>query len=56
MKPGITGWAQVYGRAALPWNARIELYVWYVDHRSLRLDLKILAKTLWAIQLPPIVN
>jgi lipopolysaccharide/colanic/teichoic acid biosynthesis glycosyltransferase len=45
VKPGITGWAQVNGRAALPWNERIELDVWYVDHRSLRLDVKILAIT-----------
>ena len=45
MKPGITGWAQVNGRAALPWDERIELDVWYVEHRSPRLDLKILAKT-----------
>jgi lipopolysaccharide/colanic/teichoic acid biosynthesis glycosyltransferase len=45
VKPGITGWAQVNGRASLPWNERIELDVWYVDHRSLRLDLRILART-----------
>jgi lipopolysaccharide/colanic/teichoic acid biosynthesis glycosyltransferase len=45
VKPGITGWAQVKGRAALPWNERIELDIWYVDHRSLWLDLKILALT-----------
>jgi lipopolysaccharide/colanic/teichoic acid biosynthesis glycosyltransferase len=45
VKPGITGWAQVHGRASLPWAERIELDVWYVDHRSPRLDLKILAKT-----------
>ena len=45
VKPGITGWAQVNGRAALPWNERIELDVWYVDNRSLRLDLRILART-----------
>ncbi len=45
VKPGITGWAQVNGRAALPWSERIELDVWYVDHRSLRLDIKILAMT-----------
>jgi lipopolysaccharide/colanic/teichoic acid biosynthesis glycosyltransferase len=45
VKPGITGWAQVNGRAALPWNERIELDVWYVDHRSLWLDMKILAMT-----------
>jgi lipopolysaccharide/colanic/teichoic acid biosynthesis glycosyltransferase len=45
VKPGITGWAQVHGRAALPWAERIELDVWYVEHRSLWLDLRILAKT-----------
>jgi lipopolysaccharide/colanic/teichoic acid biosynthesis glycosyltransferase len=45
VKPGITGWAQVHGRAKLPWDERIELDVWYVEHRSLWLDLKILAKT-----------
>ncbi|MFL5894004.1 MAG: sugar transferase [Thermoleophilaceae bacterium] len=45
VKPGITGWAQVNGRASLPWHERIELDVWYVDHRSLALDLKILAMT-----------
>jgi len=45
VRPGITGWAQVNGRAALPWPERIELDVWYVEHRSLRLDLRILART-----------
>ena len=45
VKPGITGWAQVNGRASLPWHERIELDVWYVDRRSLWLDLKILAMT-----------
>jgi len=45
VKPGITGWAQVNGRAALPWEERIELDLWYVEHRSTRLDLKILALT-----------
>jgi lipopolysaccharide/colanic/teichoic acid biosynthesis glycosyltransferase len=45
VKPGITGWAQVHGRAALPWAERIELDVWYAEHRSPWLDLKILAKT-----------
>ena len=45
VRPGITGWAQVHGRAALPWEERIELDVWYVEHRSPWLDLKILAKT-----------
>ena len=46
VKPGITGWAQVNGRASLPWPERIELDVWYVEHRSLRLDLRILARTI----------
>jgi len=45
VKPGITGWAQVHGRATLPWDERIELDVWYVEHRSSWLDLKILAMT-----------
>ena len=45
VKPGITGWAQIHGRATLPWAERIELDVWYVDHRSPRLDLRILART-----------
>jgi lipopolysaccharide/colanic/teichoic acid biosynthesis glycosyltransferase len=46
VKPGITGWAQVNGRTSLPWPERIELDVWYVEHRSLRLDLRILARTI----------
>jgi lipopolysaccharide/colanic/teichoic acid biosynthesis glycosyltransferase len=46
VKPGITGWAQVNGRAALPWPERIELDLWYVEHRSLSLDVRILAQTL----------
>jgi lipopolysaccharide/colanic/teichoic acid biosynthesis glycosyltransferase len=45
VKPGLTGWAQVNGRAGIPWEERIELDVWYVEHRSLRLDLRILART-----------
>jgi lipopolysaccharide/colanic/teichoic acid biosynthesis glycosyltransferase len=45
VKPGITGWAQVNGRTSLPWPERIELDVWYVEHRSFWLDLRILAKT-----------
>ena len=45
VKPGITGWAQVNGRASLPWRERIELDLWYVEHRSLALDLKILRRT-----------
>ena len=45
VKPGITGWAQIHGRAALPWEDRIELDVWYVENRSPLLDLRILART-----------
>jgi len=45
VRPGLTGWAQVHGRATLPWAERIELDVWYVEHRSPRLDLKILLRT-----------
>jgi lipopolysaccharide/colanic/teichoic acid biosynthesis glycosyltransferase len=45
VKPGLTGWAQVNGRAGIPWEERIELDVWYVDHRSLALDVRILART-----------
>jgi lipopolysaccharide/colanic/teichoic acid biosynthesis glycosyltransferase len=43
--PGLTGWAQVNGRASLPWAERIELDVWYLEHASLRLDLRILVRT-----------
>ena len=46
VKPGLTGWAQVNGRAGIPWEERIELDVWYVDHRSPRLDLHIIARTI----------
>jgi lipopolysaccharide/colanic/teichoic acid biosynthesis glycosyltransferase len=49
VKPGITGWAQIRGRATLPWTERIELDVWYVDHRSPWLDLKILLRTPFAL-------
>jgi len=45
VKPGITGWAQVNGRASLPWPERIELDLWYVEHRSFALDLDILKRT-----------
>jgi lipopolysaccharide/colanic/teichoic acid biosynthesis glycosyltransferase len=47
--PGITGWAQVQGRAGIPWEERIELDVWYVDHRTPALDARILAKTLYLV-------
>jgi lipopolysaccharide/colanic/teichoic acid biosynthesis glycosyltransferase len=46
VRPGITGWAQVNGRAALPWGQRIELDLYYIEHRSLGLDLRIVARTL----------
>ena len=45
VKPGITGWAQIHGRATLPWDDRIELDVWYVEHRSPKIDLVILVRT-----------
>ena len=45
VKPGLTGWAQVNGRAALPWPDRIELDLWYIEHRSWRLDFQILMRT-----------
>ncbi|MGC9220148.1 MAG: sugar transferase [Solirubrobacteraceae bacterium] len=45
VRPGITGWAQVNGRTSLPWSQRIELDIWYVEHRSLLLDLRIMAMT-----------
>jgi lipopolysaccharide/colanic/teichoic acid biosynthesis glycosyltransferase len=46
IRPGITGWAQVNGRAALPWGQRIELDLYYIEHRSPALDLRIIARTL----------
>ena len=45
VRPGLTGWAQVNGRAGIPWEERIELDVWYTEHRSAALDLRILART-----------
>ena len=45
VRPGITGWAQIHGRARLPWDERIELDIWYVEHRSPWLDLRIIART-----------
>jgi lipopolysaccharide/colanic/teichoic acid biosynthesis glycosyltransferase len=45
VKPGLTGWAQIHGRASLPWPERLELDVWYVEHQSLALDARILART-----------
>jgi lipopolysaccharide/colanic/teichoic acid biosynthesis glycosyltransferase len=49
VKPGITGWAQVNGRNAITWEEKFRLDVWYVDHMSLWLDLKIIAMTMWKI-------
>lgn len=49
MPPGLTGWAQVKGRNALSWEEKFELDIWYVDHWSLWLDVKILALTLWKV-------
>jgi sugar transferase EpsL len=51
MKPGVTGWAQVNGRNALSWEARFRLDLWYVDHWSLGLDLKIILKTIRSVLL-----
>jgi lipopolysaccharide/colanic/teichoic acid biosynthesis glycosyltransferase len=45
VRPGITGWAQVNGRASLPWSERIELDLWYIEHRCWRLDLQILLRS-----------
>ena len=47
--PGLTGWAQINGRNALNWPDRFKLDVWYVDHRSFWLDLKILLLTVWKV-------
>ena len=52
VRPGITGWAQVNGRNALAWEERFELDVWYVEHRSFWLDLKIIAMTAWRMLRP----
>lgn len=49
VKPGITGWAQVNGRNAISWEDKFTLDVWYVDHQSLSLDLKIIGLTIWKI-------
>ena len=49
VKPGITGWAQVHGRNAVNWEERFALDVWYVDNRSIWLDLRILALTVWKV-------
>ena len=49
VRPGITGWAQVHGRNALTWEEKFQLDVWYVDHRTMWLDLRILAMTVWQV-------
>ncbi|HLZ19044.1 MAG TPA: sugar transferase [Smithellaceae bacterium] len=49
VKPGITGWAQVNGRNAITWDEKFKLDVWYVDNRSLWLDVKIIFLTIWKI-------
>ena len=49
VRPGLTGWAQIHGRASLPWPERLELDVWYVENRSLALDARILARTAGAL-------
>lgn len=49
VRPGITGWAQVHGRNALTWEEKFRLDVWYVDHRTVWLDLRILAMTVWQV-------
>jgi lipopolysaccharide/colanic/teichoic acid biosynthesis glycosyltransferase len=55
VRPGLTGWAQVNGRASLSWPERIELDVWYVEHRSLALDLRILLRTASVLLRPGVV-
>ena len=55
VRPGLTGWAQVNGRASLSWPERIELDVWYVEHRSLALDLRILLRTVSVLLRPATV-
>ena len=52
VRPGVTGWAQVNGRNSLSWPERIELDLWYIEHRNLRLDLRILALTVWRLVRP----
>jgi sugar transferase EpsL len=49
IRPGITGWAQVNGRNAITWEQRFALDIWYIDHHSFRLDMKILALTIWKV-------
>ena len=49
VKPGITGWAQINGRNAISWEQKFEYDVWYLDHQSFRLDLKIIFLTIWKV-------
>ena len=49
VRPGITGWAQINGRNVVSWADQFKMDVWYVDHRSLRLDLKIMLRTVWLV-------
>lgn len=49
VRPGITGWAQINGRNALSWDEKFELDVWYVENRTLWLDIKILFLTVWKV-------
>jgi lipopolysaccharide/colanic/teichoic acid biosynthesis glycosyltransferase len=49
VRPGLTGWAQINGRNEVDWNDRLAMDVWYVDHRSRTLDLKIIARTVHAV-------
>jgi lipopolysaccharide/colanic/teichoic acid biosynthesis glycosyltransferase len=52
VRPGITGWAQIHGRNAIPWSERFALDIWYIDHLSFPLDIKILWMTLLALFFP----
>ncbi|MBV9463409.1 MAG: sugar transferase, partial [Verrucomicrobiae bacterium] len=52
VRPGLTGWAQIHGRNELSWPERIEMDIWYIDHWSLGLDLKILARTVGVLLRP----
>lgn len=49
VRPGVTGWAQINGRNALDWNSKFELDVWYVENRTILLDIKILCLTVWKV-------
>jgi lipopolysaccharide/colanic/teichoic acid biosynthesis glycosyltransferase len=49
VRPGLTGWAQIHQRSCLPFDERLAMDVWYVDHMSWRLDLRILLSTIWVV-------